>query len=93
MSKVAGDGMKALRAEIDLEAIATLIERTARWVAPETFRLLPVWFPEHGRVRGLGDPSDYQVSILEVAGSAATVEAILSMETLWKRKLQSREMG
>lgn len=39
------------------------------------------------------DPSDYQVSILEVAGSAATVEEILAMEVLWKRKLQSREMG
>lgn len=49
MSKVAGDGLEALRAEIDLKAIARLIERTARWVAPETFRLLPVWFPEHGR--------------------------------------------
>jgi hypothetical protein len=39
------------------------------------------------------DPSDYQVSILEVAGSAATPEEIISMETLWKQKLQSREMG
>nr|WP_237229027.1 GIY-YIG nuclease family protein [Rubinisphaera sp. JC750] len=39
------------------------------------------------------DPSDYQVSILEVAGSAATTEEILSLESLWKQKLQSREMG
>jgi hypothetical protein len=39
------------------------------------------------------DPSDYQVSILEVAGSAATVENIIAIEELWKRKLQSREMG
>lgn len=39
------------------------------------------------------DPSDYQVSILEVAGSAATVEEIREMEKLWKQKLQSREMG
>ncbi len=38
-------------------------------------------------------PSDYQVSILEVAGSAATIEEIVNMEDLWKRKLQSREMG
>jgi hypothetical protein len=29
--------------------IASLIERTARWVARETFELLPVWFPEHSR--------------------------------------------
>ncbi|MEQ1652188.1 MAG: GIY-YIG nuclease family protein [Hyphomicrobium sp.] len=39
------------------------------------------------------DPSDYQVSLLEVAGSAATVEEIIAMEVLWKQKLQSREMG
>ena len=37
--------------------------------------------------------SDYQVSILEVAGSAATADDILKMETRWKVKLQTREMG
>ncbi len=37
--------------------------------------------------------SDYQVSILEVAGSATPTEEILKMENRWKRKLQSREMG
>ena len=37
--------------------------------------------------------SDYQVSILEVAGSATSTEEILRMESRWKRKLQSREMG
>jgi len=37
--------------------------------------------------------SDYQVSVLEVAGSAATTEDILGMEARWMRKLQSREMG
>lgn len=36
------------------------------------------------------DPSDYQVSILEVAGSD---EALGTLESLWKAKLQSREMG
>src|SRR5262249_7010451 len=39
------------------------------------------------------DPSDYQVSILEVAGTAAALEDILKMEARWKAKLQSREMG
>lgn len=39
------------------------------------------------------DPSDYQVSILEVAGSSANGEEVLAMEGLWQRKLQSREMG
>ena len=39
------------------------------------------------------EPSDYLVSILEVAGTAAKLEGILKMENLWKKKLQSREMG
>ena len=39
------------------------------------------------------DPSDYQVSILEVAGSSATDNEILLMESRWKSKLQSQEMG
>jgi len=49
----------------------------------------------HGGNLGLKsrDPSDYQVSILEVAGSAATTEEIQKMEGRWQRKLQSREMG
>jgi hypothetical protein len=49
----------------------------------------------HGGNVGLKsrDPSDYQVSVLEVAGSAATAEEIIAMEQLWKAKLQSRDMG
>ncbi len=49
----------------------------------------------HGGNIGLKsrDPSDYQVSILEVAGSAASGDDVLAMESLWKQKLQSREMG
>ncbi len=39
------------------------------------------------------EPSDYQVSILEVAGSNDDVDDILRMESRWKRKLQSKEMG
>lgn len=39
------------------------------------------------------EPSDYQVSILEVAGSAASPDDILRMEARWKAKLQAREMG
>jgi hypothetical protein len=39
------------------------------------------------------EPSDYQVSILEVAGTGATTDDITAMEGLWQRKLQSREMG
>ena len=39
------------------------------------------------------DPSDYQVSILEVAGTRSTPDDIIKMEIQWKAKLQSREMG
>lgn len=37
--------------------------------------------------------ADYRVSILQVAGTADTTADVLAMESLWKRKLQSREMG
>jgi len=37
--------------------------------------------------------SDYQASILEVAGSSANPDDIRGMESIWKEKLQSREMG
>jgi hypothetical protein len=49
----------------------------------------------HGGNIGLKsrNPSDYQVSILEVAGSTMTENDVLELETLWKTKLQSREMG
>lgn len=43
------NGLEALRKEMPLSQIMTLIERTARWVDPETFRLLPLWYPEHAR--------------------------------------------
>jgi hypothetical protein len=48
----------------------------------------------HGGNVGLkANPSDYQVSILEVAGSGAMREEIIRLEELWKLKLKSREMG
>lgn len=49
----------------------------------------------HGGNVGLKsrDPSDYQVSILEVCGSGLTINEIIRTEALWKDKLQSREMG
>jgi hypothetical protein len=49
----------------------------------------------HGGNVGLKtrDPSDLQVSILEVAGSASSVEEILAVEASWKDKLLSRKIG
>jgi hypothetical protein len=39
------------------------------------------------------EASDYQVSILEVAGTSATCEDIMAMEGRWQSKLQSKDMG
>ena len=49
----------------------------------------------HGGNEGLRSraPSDYQISILEVVGSALAADEIITLEQLWKAKLQSREMG
>lgn len=49
----------------------------------------------HGGNVGLKgrDPSDYQISILEVCGTGMVEAEIDALESLWKRKLQSREMG
>lgn len=41
----------------------------------------------------LRDHSDWIVSILQVAGSADNQDDVLAAEALWKRKLQSRELG
>jgi hypothetical protein len=43
------DGLEALRRELSLKAVMRLIERTARWVDPDTFKYLPVWYPEYAR--------------------------------------------
>ena len=49
----------------------------------------------HGGNVGLKskEPSDYQVSILEVAGSEDDQNMILKKEFLWMEKLQSKQMG
>lgn len=49
----------------------------------------------HGGNVGLRsrEQSDYQISILETASTAATADDILAAEALWKAKLQSREIG
>ena len=38
-------------------------------------------------------PTDWRVSVLQVAGSADSADDILAMETNWKIKLQSRALG
>lgn len=49
----------------------------------------------HGGNLGLRgrDPSDYLVSVLEVAGSNMSPDEIIALEGVWKLKLHSRDMG
>lgn len=44
-----GDGLALLKDHLDTATIADLIAKTARWVDPETFRLMPLWYPEYAR--------------------------------------------
>ena len=44
---VVPDGLHEL--EKEMPEIIDLIARTARWVHPDTFRALPVWYPETAR--------------------------------------------
>lgn len=41
------DGLDELRSELGL--IVAMIATTARWIHPETFRALPLWYPEYAR--------------------------------------------
>ena len=43
------DGVEALKSVLKLGDVMRMIEHTARWVDPETFNLLPVWYPEYAR--------------------------------------------
>jgi hypothetical protein len=47
------DGLDELREEMPL--VINLIARTARWVHPDAFRALPVWYPETARGRPIYD--------------------------------------
>src|SRR5205823_5913681 len=47
------DGNEALRD--DIPVVVDLIERSARWVHPDTFRALPLWAPHTARGRPLYD--------------------------------------
>ena len=55
LNEVLGDGLEILRKEFALVAIMEIIEKTARWVDPATFKLLPLWYPEYARGNDLYD--------------------------------------
>lgn len=80
------DGNEALRS--DLPAIVELIERTARWVHPDTFRALPVWAPHTARGRPLYDalwsrrytntPKSTGVAADKSEGNVAALKALVA---------------
>ena len=79
------DGNEALRA--DIPTIVELIERTARWVHPDTFRALPLWAPqglEDGRCSmpaGRADtrtPGRRQASPPRSRGNTAALDALVA---------------
>lgn len=43
------DGLEELSAHVRLEFVAEAIAKSARWVHPDAFRALPVWYPEFAR--------------------------------------------
>ena len=53
MAEVETDGLSVLAEQFSVREIAKLIAKTARWVDRETFRQMPVWYPEHARRRPL----------------------------------------
>ncbi len=48
-----GDGLEALNRVINVGEIARLVGKLTRWVDPETFRILPVWYPDLARKQSL----------------------------------------
>lgn len=48
-----GDGLVELKKQLSVKDVAQMIAATARWVDPQTFALLPVWYPEYARGRPL----------------------------------------
>ena len=46
---ILADGLDAMKEALSVGDVMNLIEKTARWVSPETFNLLPLWYPEYAR--------------------------------------------
>jgi hypothetical protein len=47
MPRTLPDGLDALREQLSVGEVMKLTEATAKWVNPESFCLLLVWYPEH----------------------------------------------
>ena len=48
-----GDGLQAFYQAMDAKEVARIVGQLTRWVDPETFHLLPVWYPELARKQPL----------------------------------------
>jgi hypothetical protein len=62
---VFGDGLVELKKHLSVKEVARLIAETARWVDPETFRLLPVWYPEYARGKHLHNDNWNEIRRIE----------------------------
>jgi len=94
LGDVAASGQRHILADLSKDARTICRQsRRSRWFFRGRWQNYAA--DKHGGNVGLKsrDPSDYEVCILEVAGSRATSEEIYALEALWKAKLRSREMG
>ena len=69
------DGLDAIRHE--QKHIVKMIEDTARWIHPDTFRALPIWYPETARGRPIFDATwtrQYTNTKRQTGAIAAKVE-------------------
>ena len=73
--------------------IALSLSSLGDWLSIVALTALAANLSHGGNVGLKENPSNYQVSILEVAGSLLTRDEIVRLEELWKVKLKSKEMG
>jgi len=86
-----GDGLVALEAHLDTRTVADLIAKTARWVDPETFRLLPLWYPEYARGAPLYNAN---WTVRRQSRNAATSEIRDKVEgNSWANKALTKALG
>jgi len=69
-----GDGLIELQQHLSVKEVARLIAETARWVDPQTFELLPVWFPEYARGKNLHNKNWSEIRRIEKQDSKEVVD-------------------
>src|SRR5262245_36055149 len=83
------DGLDELNHEMPI--VVELIARTSRWVHPETFRALPVWYPETARGRPMYDAKFTRVYTNKNRATGATSNK--SEPNIWAGKALVAALG